>query len=144
MDLFQSMEISGNGLHAQRTVLNTVSTNLANIQTSRTEDGRPYRRKRAVLSSAPVRQEFGSLLAQRTGGTVMGVKAEVVEESEKVERTYDPSHPDADETGYVSFPAINVMEEMRCLLSAMHNFEANLTAFNSAKNMALKSLEIGK
>ncbi len=146
MELYKAMGISATGMHAQRVALNTISMNLANVHTTRTEEGGPYRRKAAIFSSSPVGQRFPDLLAvaNRLGREATGVKAEVVEDGRTGEMVYDPSHPDADESGVLYLPNVNVIEEMVGLLGAMRSFEANVTAFNTAKMMAMKSLEIGK
>ncbi len=145
MELFKSMGISASGLQAQRVMVNVISTNLANVHTTRTDEGGPYRRKQAIFSTSPLSQNFQDLLSTRMGQQPTGVKAEVVEYySRKGEMIYDPSHPDADESGVVYLPNVNVVEEMVSLLGAMRSYEANVTAFNTAKQMAMKSLEIGK
>ena len=145
MELFKSMGISASGLQAQRVMVNVISTNLANVHTTRTAEGGPYRRRQAIFSTSPLPQKFGDLLFVRMGQQQTGVKAEVVEDYDRRgEMIYDPSHPDADESGVVSLPNVNAVEEMVALLAAMRCYEANVTAFNTAKTMALKSLEIGK
>jgi flagellar basal-body rod protein FlgC len=170
MDLFTSMGISASGLSAQRVVVQTVSMNLANATTTRTDEGGPYRRRQPVLTVSGPAASFGQLLAVRIdpaaegllrrthlshfpallvtplGGGQEGelVRADVTEEPNLMKTIHDPSHPDADEAGYVTLPNINPMEEMVILLGAMRSYEANVTAFNAAKSMALKSLEIGR
>ncbi len=144
MELFKSMGISASGLQAQRVMVNVISTNLANVHTTRTDEGGPYRRKQAIFSTSPLSPKFPDFLAARMGQEPMGVKAEVVEDYRKGGMMYDPSHPDADESGVVYLPNVNVVEEMVGLLGAMRSYEANVTAFNTAKAMAMKSLEIGR
>ena len=145
MELFKSMGISASGLQAQRVMVNTISTNLANVHTTRTPEGGPYRRRQAIFSSSPLSRNFPDILSFRMGQQSTGVKAEVVEDTQrKGEMIYDPSHPDADESGVVSLPNVNVVEEMVALLGAMRSYEANVTAFNTSKQMAMKSLDIGK
>lgn len=144
MELFKSMKISASGLQAQRVMLNVISSNLANVNTTRTEEGGPYRRKQAIFSPLSPEQKFPDLLASKMGRESMGVKAEVVEDDRTGEMIYDPSHPDADESGLVHLPNVKVVEEMMGLLAAMRGYEANVTAFNTAKQMAMKALEIGR
>ncbi len=149
MNIFDSMQISASGLNSQRAVIRVIAENMANVHTTRTEEGGPYLRKKAILSPSPVPSSpsspFSLLLAHNMGEQPMGVKvADIVEDISGVKTVYDPSHPDADETGLVSLPNVNLMEEMVALLSASRVYEANVTAFNAAKTMALKSLEIGK
>lgn len=145
MNLFRAMEISASGLNAQRTVTHVISMNLANIQTTWTEEGGPYVRKQAVLSPSPISSNFSAILASRLNPELMGVKAEVrVDDTRSPQMVFDPSHPHADENGYVTLPNVNLLEEMIALLAAVRSYEANVTAFNSAKSMMLKALEIGK
>ena len=144
MNLFQSMQISASGLGSQRTVLRVIAENMANVQTTRTEEGGPYLRKRAVLSPVPLPSSFPELLFSRMRPEALGVQVtDIVEDSYGLKSVFDPSHPDADETGLVLLPNVNLMEEMVALLSASRVYEANVTAFNAAKNMALRALEIG-
>lgn len=149
MNLFQSMQISASGLNSQRAVIGVIAENIANAHTTRTEEGGPYLRKRAILSPSPIasspQSPFSSLLSTKMGEDPVGVKvADIQEDIDGVKTVYDPSHPDADETGLVFLPNVNLMEEMVALLTASRVFEANVTAFNAAKTMAMKSLEIGK
>jgi len=168
MDLFKAMGISASALEAQRTVMYSVSMNLANIHTTGGQSGEPYRRRRAILSPEATELPFQDLLSTRilsagflrvthadhfqradliAGGDsqkVRAVKAEVIEDSAGYQVVYDPSHPDADASGYVALPNINLVEEMINLLNAVRSYEANVTAFNAAKGMVLKALEIGR
>jgi flagellar basal-body rod protein FlgC len=145
MDLFTAMTVSATGLNAQRTVINVISANLANAQTTRTEEGGPYRRKQALLSPAPPAANFPDFLSRKIDPQATGVKAEVVEDAgAEFKVIHDPSHPDADENGSVALPNVNIMEEMVNLMRATRSYEANVSTFNAAKHMALKALEIGK
>ena len=146
MDLFHSLQISASGLQSQRTVIAVIAENMANAQTTRTEEGGPYLRKRAILSPTPISpgSPFFELLTRNMGPEAMGVKVQdVVEDPEGLKTIYDPSHPDADETGMLLLPNVNLMEEMVALMAASRVFEANVAAFNAAKTMTLKSLDIG-
>jgi flagellar basal-body rod protein FlgC len=146
MDLFHSLQISASGLQSQRTVIGVIAENMANAQTTRTEEGGPYLRKRAILSSTPISpgNPFFELLTRKLGPEAMGVKVQdILEDPEGLKTIYDPSHPDADETGLLLLPNVNVMEEMVALMAASRVFEANVSAFNAAKSMTLKSLDIG-
>jgi flagellar basal-body rod protein FlgC len=145
MNLFNAMEVSATGLNAQRMATHVISMNLANIHTTWTEEGGPYLRKQAILSSSPIPPKFSGILADRMNPELVGVKAEVrADETRNHEMIFDPTHPHADESGYVTLPNVNLLEEMVGLLSAVRSYEANVTAFNSAKGMVMKSLEIGK
>lgn len=138
------MQISASGLGSQRTVLRVIAENMANVQTTRTEEGGPYLRKRAVLSPVPLPSSFPELLFSRMRPEALGVQVtDIVEDSYGLKSVFDPSHPDADETGLVLLPNVNLMEEMVALLSASRVYEANVAAFNAAKSMALRALEIG-
>ena len=146
MDLFHSLQISASGLQSQRTVISVIAENMANAQTTRTEEGGPYLRKRAILSATPIpsSSSFFELLSRKVGPESMGVKVQdIVEDPEGLKTIYDPSHPDADESGVLLLPNVNVMEEMVALLAASRIFEANVAAFNAAKTMTMKSLDIG-
>jgi flagellar basal-body rod protein FlgC len=146
MDLFHSLQISASGLQSQRTVITVIAENMANAQTTRTEEGGPYLRKKAILSPTPIPSgsPFFDLLTLKMGPEAMGVKVQdIVEDPEGLKTIYDPSHPDADESGLLLLPNVNLMEEMVSLLAASRVFEANVAAFNAAKTMTLKSLDIG-
>jgi flagellar basal-body rod protein FlgC len=144
MNLFLSMQISASGLSSQRTVLRVIAENMANVQTTRTEEGGPYLRKRAILSPTPVPSSFAELLFSRMRPEALGVQVtDIVEDPYGLKSVFDPSHPDADETGLVLLPNVNLMEEMVALLGASRVYEANVAAFNAAKTMALRALEIG-
>lgn len=143
MGLIESLKVSATGLNAQRQAIQTVASNLANAHTTRTEAGGPYLRKYTVLTEAPAAEGFASLFNRTLGGDLPGVKAEVVEDNRGVKIVFDPSHPDADESGSVALPNVSVVEEMVGLLRAARSYEANVTAFNAAKGMAVKALEIG-
>jgi flagellar basal-body rod protein FlgC len=144
MNLFLSMQISASGLSSQRTVLRVIAENMANVQTTRTEEGGPYLRKRAILSPTPVPSSFPELLFSRMRPEALGVQvSDIVEDPYGLKSVFDPSHPDADETGLVLMPNVNLMEEMVALMGASRVYEANVAAFNAAKTMALRALEIG-
>ena len=151
MDFFDALHISSSGLSAQRLRMNLISANLANINTTRTEAGGPYRRKDPVFAArVPARSgsheaSFRELLGNRRKELLKEVAVvEIVEDSRAPIRKYDPMNPDADANGYVSMPNINLMEEMVNMISATRSYEANVTAIKSAKDMALKALEIGQ
>ena len=129
MNLFRAMEISASGLNAQRMVTHAISMNLANIQTTWTEEGGPYVRRQAVLSPSPISSSFSGILASRGNPELVGVKAEVrVDDSRSPEMLYDPSHPHADESGYVALPSINMLEEMVKLAENNLRFLAEVQA----------------
>lgn len=144
MAIFSSFDICASGMTAQRLRSDTISQNLANVNTSRTSDGGPYVRKTVVFTE---RQgtSFDKILSTTSGLVGNGVKVtSIVEDTETpMNMVYDPSHPDADENGYVTYPNVNTVTEMTNLIDASRAYEANVTAFDAAKSMALKGLEIG-
>jgi flagellar basal-body rod protein FlgC len=142
MGMFDVLKISATGLHAQRVRMETIATNLANIHTTRTEEGGPFKKLNVVLASSPDPAErFKTVLSKR----LEGVQVEEIAESEKpFEKLYDPGHPDADPEGYVTLPNVNVLEEMTDMVSATRSYEANVNVINTTKHMFLKSLEIAK
>lgn len=145
--IFSSFNINSSGMTAQRYRMDIISQNLANANTTRTQDGTPYRRKVVTFAQKNSQTPFSRVLNTATGrysGT--GVKVDGVYEDTWTEMvmTYDPSHPDADEDGYVMNPNVNIITEMTNMIDASRAYEANATAFNASKAMALKGLELGK
>lgn len=143
MSIFNSFNISSSGMTAQRLRTDTISQNIANVNTTRTSDGTPYVRKTVVFAQKDP-SPFSEVLLTTTGVVGNGVKVtSIVEDTETpMTEVYDPSHPDADENGYVTYPNVNVVTEMTNLIDATRSYEANVTAFNAAKSMAMKGLEI--
>lgn len=145
MDFFSSMNVSSSALSAERTRINLISSNLANANATRTPEGGPYKRKDAVFAATAVENRFNRALDGATAQQVRKVEvAEIVEDQNPPRLQYDPSHPDANPQGYVAMPNVNVVEEMTDMLSASRSYEANVTAVQAAKSMAMKTLEIGK
>ena len=142
MGMFDVLKISSSGLRAQRVRMETIATNLANIHTTRTEDGGPFKKLNVVLGSSDASGEkFKGVFNQK----LEGVDVEEITESEKpFEKTYDPAHPDADQEGYVTYPNVNVLEEMTDMVSATRSYEANVNVINTTKHLFQKSLEIAK
>lgn len=145
MDFFTALDISASGLSAQRIRMNTISSNLANAQSTQTPEGGPYRRKDVVFSANPPQNTFNEILQGKLAGKINQVNVvEIVEDPRPFKMVYDPNHPNADKSGYVAYPNVNVMEEMVNMLSASRSYEANVSAIKAAQEMALKALEIGK
>ena len=145
MDLLSSMQISSSGLSAQKKRMAAISSNVANVQTTRTAEGGPYRRKEVVFGSAPIENVFSDTLDGILENKAEGVYAtEIVSSNKPPILKYEPDHPDANEQGYVAYPDINTMEEMADMIATSRSYEANITALNTAKGMATKALEIGK
>jgi flagellar basal-body rod protein FlgC len=145
MGFFKAMNISSSGLSAQRLRMNTLSANLANANTTRTEEGGPYKRRDTVFSAVPTGSPFEDFLNGTNGAQLSKVKVvEIHEDTKEPKIVFDPNHPDADSDGYVEMPNIQVMTEMVNMITATRAYEANATAVNEAKQMAAKSLEIGR
>ena len=145
MDFLSSLNISGSGLTAQKLRMDVISQNIANAEVTRTENGTPYRRKMVVLSSIKGENSFRDALDRATQVKTGGVQVKsVVEDQSPLTPVYNPSHPDADEEGYVMLPNVNTAQEMIDMLGASRAYEANVTTFNATKSMILKALEIGR
>lgn len=145
MGLFQSFNISASGMTAERFRFDTIAQNIANVNTTRTEDGTPYRRKIVTFqekSVTPFTIYYSNSRARAVGN---GVKVTSVTEDTETDfiMEYDPAHPDADENGYVSYPNVNTVTEMTNMISATRAYEANTTAFEASKSMARTGLSIG-
>ncbi len=144
MNFLDSLAISSSGLSAQRLRMNLISSNLANVNTTRTETGEPYKRKDLVFETAQP-DAFKSLLDAELNDDGRGVKvAAIIEDNKPFIEKYDPGHPDADEKGYIRLPNVNVVEEMVNMISASRSFEANATAVRATKDMAAMALDIGR
>jgi flagellar basal-body rod protein FlgC len=133
MNFFDTLDVAATGLSAQRIRINVLSSNMANANTTRTEDGGPYRKKNVI---------FKQVLAGEYKG---GVKVrQIVPDTKPPMLRYEPSHPDANEEGYVAYPNINPVEEMVNLLEASRSYEANVTVINTAKQLAQQAIGIGQ
>ena len=147
MSMFTSFDINASGLSAQRYRMDIIAENVANANTTRTEDGTPYVRKVVTFSEKEKQTPFSSVLnTSMDNFTGKGVRVSGVYEDTKTEMNivYDPSHPDADENGYVTYPNVNIITEMTNLIDATRSYEANATAFSASKSMALKGLQLGQ
>ena len=149
MAFLSSMNVVGSGLTAQQHRLDVISENITNINTTRTEDGGPYRRKVVVMQEegtpSSFRQAILRALGQEPSGQMGGVRiAEVVEDTSDFKLRYDPTHPDANEDGYVELPNVDMIKEMTDAMAASQAYSANVTAFNTLKAVVAKGLEIGK
>ena len=151
MSLFNSMNISASGLTAQQIRMDTISQNIANVQTTRTPEGGPYKRKTVIFQEIDDRDPFSFIFTdairrgQKPTWQGSGVRVtKIVNDNSPGSLMYDPSHPDADEEGYVRMPNINIIEEMVNMISASRSYEANITAINSSKAMIAKTLELGR
>lgn len=145
MAFLNSMNISGSALTAQKLRLDIISENIANSDTTRTPGGGPYARKTVVFE--PIKNEtFKSILSGEVSKSYQGgVKvSNIIVDETSFKTVYNPSHPDADERGYVNMPNVDTLKETVDTMSATRSYEANVTAFNAIKMMALKALEIGR
>ena len=139
MPRLNALDISAMGLTAQRKRLDVVAENIANVNTTRTASGGPYRRKQVVFQSVMNNQSFTA------GGGAEGVEvADVTADPSALKQVYEPGHPDADARGYVSMPNVNIVEEMVDMISATRSYEANVTVMNSTKAMLQKAIEIAR
>lgn len=142
-NIFRGMSISSSGLTAERLRMDTIASNIANVATTRGENGQPYIRKIAVF------QESMQKELDKTSGTYKnsfkGVKAVGIENDKSPTRkVYDPSHPDADTDGYVNMPNVNILNEMADMIASTRAYEANVNSINAQKSMFSKALEIGR
>ncbi|WP_094547442.1 flagellar basal body rod protein FlgC [Petroclostridium xylanilyticum] len=147
MSFFKALDISASGLSAQRLRMDLISQNISNADTTRTEKGTPYRRKVAVFEERDGSPSFSQYLSESSKARLntSGVRvSRIIEDSSPFKRIYNPGHPDADQDGYVLMPNVDIMTEMVNMISATRSYEANVTAINSTKSMAMKALEIGK
>lgn len=145
MGLFTSFDTSASGLTAQRYRMDIISQNVANANTTRTADGTPYRRKVVVFEEKGGGTSFDSVLGRvKDNYAGKGVRVSKVTEDQwtEMKKVYDPSHPDADENGYVMYPNVDIVTEMTNLIDASRAYEANATAFSASKSIATKGLNI--
>jgi flagellar basal-body rod protein FlgC len=149
MSIFQAINTSASALTAQRVRMDVISSNMANMDTTRGEfvngEWQPYRRKMVVTQ--PQGSQFSSFLNKAMGSSTKGegVKVtEIVEDDTPFKLIYDPDHPDANDEGYVAMPNVDPLKEMVDLISSTRSYEANVTAMNATKGMLMKALEIGK
>jgi flagellar basal-body rod protein FlgC len=141
MNLLTALDVNSSGLTAQRKRVEVSSSNLANSQTTRTDEGGPYRRKDVVFQTS----SFQESLSTAMDGGVEGVEvSDVVTDPRPFDRRYEPGHPDADKDGFVSYPNVNVMEEMANLVEASRSYEANIAAIGVVKTMINRTLDLGR
>jgi len=146
MSFFNSVNIAASGLTAQRLRMDTISENIANVNTTRTANGGPFQRRTVIFEQipgeGPFHRVFGDALSNSQG---TGVRvSRVLSDPSPGHLVYDPTHPDADETGYVRMPNVNIVEEMVNMISASRSYEANVTAMSSFRTVVSRTLEIGR
>ena len=143
MDFFSAMEVISSGLTAERVRMNVTASNLANAETTRTEEGGPYRRRDPIFQAANLENNVG--FQTELDQAIQGVSVnEIVEDQSQPRLIYDPSHPDAKENGYVELPNVNMVEEMVNMMMAARSYEAGVSAMRSVVDMAQRALTLGK
>ncbi len=145
MDILSGMRVSASGMAAQRMRMNTINSNIANVNTTRTPEGGPYRRKDVVFESMPDARSFGEILTTQPQKDVNRVQVtDIISDRKAPLLKYEPDHADANADGYVAYPNINLMEEMANMIMTSRAYEANVSAMNATKDMAMTSLELGR
>lgn len=145
-DFATGFRVASSGMAAQRMRMHTIQSNMANVNTTRTPEGGPYRRKDVVLESMPETRNFGEILSVNSPrAEIQRVQVtDIVSDRKAPILKYEPGHPDANEDGYVAYPNINIMEEYTNMIQAQRSYEANVSSFQAAKDMAMSALEIGR
>lgn len=138
MSIFDSFNINTSGLSLERLKLDTISTNIVNVNTTRTEEGGPYKRKEVMFQESLKKASATDQMKSA------GVKPTQIREDQETRTIYQPDHPDADENGYLELPNVNLSDEMINMMNTVRTYEANASAFESSKNMMKKALEISK
>ncbi len=145
MDFMSALDISASGMKAQRTYMNVISMNLANVKTTRTPEGGAYRRKSVSFAATPVYNPFDKAMENAENRELKGVSVRgIVSDKRPQKKVHEPGHPDADKDGYVTYPDINVVEEMANMITTMRSYEANVQAIQDTKAMFNKALQIAR
>lgn len=145
MSIFNSINVSASALTAEKTRIDIIAKNMANVNTTRSTGGMPYRRQMPVFQENKGKTFFNYLNKYSNKINGEGVKiSKIVEDDSPFKLVYEPGHPDADENGYVKMPNVDVVKEMVDLISAQRSYDANITAMNASKSMLMKALEIGR
>lgn len=146
MSFFRAIETSATGLTAERLRMDVIANNIANVNTTRTENGGPYQRRVPVFAErGGIFRDYLLRSIYSNSSPSSGVRVvDIRVDPSPFKYVYNPSHPDADEQGYVAMPNVNIVSEMVDMITASRAYEANVTAINTAKSMALRSLEIGR
>lgn len=145
MSIFNSINVSASALTAEKTRIDIIAKNMANVNTTRSTGGMPYRRQMPVFQEDKGKSfsNYLSKYSNKVNGE--GVKvSKIVEDDSPFKLVYEPGHPDADENGYVKMPNVDIVKEMVDLISAQRSYDANVTAMNASKSMLMKALEIGR
>nr|BFD32863.1 flagellar basal body rod protein FlgC [Pigmentibacter ruber] len=145
MSFIEGLKISASGLCAERIRMNVISSNLANANTSRTEEGGPYKRKDVLFTARNSGLSFDNLMRLAFDPNLKEVKVDGITEDRRAPRlVFNPNHPDANENGYVAMPNISIMEEMVNMITSNRSFESNTQAINATKSMATTAISIGR
>lgn len=146
MGFLNSINVSASGLTAEKLRMDVISKNIANANTTRTANGTPYRRQVVVFEGADSNVPFSQYLNDASRSLIGGgVKVKsIIEDKTPFKQVYEPGHPDADENGYVKMPNVDIMTEMVNMITASRAYEANVTALNTTKSIAMKALDIGR
>jgi flagellar basal-body rod protein FlgC len=145
MSFLEGLKISASGLSAERVRMNVISSNLANANTTRTEEGGPYRRKDVLFTARNSGLSFDNLMRLAFDPHLKEVKVDGIVEDKKAPRlVFNPNHPDSNEKGYVEMPNISIMEEMVNMITSNRSFESNTQAINATKSMAITAISIGR
>lgn len=145
MGFYNTLDISASGITAQRLRMDVIAQNIANVDTTRTEDGTPYKRKTVIFEERQASKPFSAYfddasLNYSTGGGIRAVQ--IAEDQTEGTKVYDPSHPDSDDEGYVTKPNVNIVEEMVNMIASSRSYEASVTATGITKSMITKTLEL--
>jgi flagellar basal-body rod protein FlgC len=145
MDFMSALDVSASGMKAQRTYMNVISMNLANVKTTRTPEGGAYKRKSVAFAAAPVFNPFDKEMENAENRELKGVVVRgIVNDKRPMKMVHEPGHPDANKDGYVAYPDINVVEEMANMITTMRSYEANVQAIQDTKAMFNKALQIAR
>ena len=145
MDFMTALDVSSSGMKAQRTSMNVISMNLANIKTTKTPEGGAYRRKSVAFAATPVKNPFDKAMEDEKERELKGVSVRGIVTDKRPHKTvFEPGHPDANKEGYVNYPDINVVEEMANMITTMRSYEANVQAIQDTKAMFNKALQIAR
>ncbi|BBB93191.1 MAG TPA: flagellar basal body rod protein FlgC [Methylomusa anaerophila] len=145
MNMFRAIDCAASGMTAERLRMDVISNNIANVNTTRTAAGGPYRRQMVVFEPREGQMSFGEMLSNNMETVGSGVRVvEISKDDSPPKLVFDPNHPDANRDGYVEMPNVNIVAEMVDMITATRAYEANVATVNAAKSMAAKALEIGK
>jgi len=140
--VFSALEVAASGLGAQRVRMNTIASNLANVHTTRTPEGGPFKRLDPVFEAVGIDGTSGPFAAE--SGVARVNVAQIAEDARPGTLVYEPGHPDANVQGYVEYPNVNAVEEMVNMITASRAYEAGVTSIESVKQMARSAIGIGR